>query len=394
MLPLEGITVVSVEQAVAAPFATRQLADLGARVIKVERPGAGDFARSYDDVVRGLSSHFVWLNRSKESLALDLKKEAAREVLDRLLEVGDVFVQNLAPGATGRLGFGTEVLRERHPSLILCDVSGYGATGPYRDKKAYDLLVQCEAGLVSVTGTPETPSKAGIAVADIAAGMYAYSSILAALFRRERTGEGAAIEVSLFEALAEWMGFPAYYAMYGDKEPPRSGASHSSIAPYGPFACADGEVVFLGIQNQREWEKFCEVVLGRPEVAGEERFHNNSRRVENREALEGKISTLFSLLSSEEAIDKLESAGIANARLRSVLDFLDHPQLRARDRWREVGSPSGPIHALLPPATMSGASPVMAPVPRVGEHTGKILSELGYDDISLARLRHEKVVGG
>ena len=394
MLPLEGITVVSVEQAVAAPFATRQLADLGARVIKVERTGSGDFARSYDDVVKGLSSHFVWLNRSKESLALDLKKEAASEVLNRLLERADVFVQNLAPGAAGRLGFGTEVLRERHPGLIVCDVSGYGATGPYRDKKAYDLLVQCEAGLVSVTGTPETPSKAGIAVADIAAGMYAYSSILAALFRRERTGEGAAIEVSLFEALAEWMGFPAYYAMYGEKVPPRSGASHSSIAPYGPFECADGEVVFLGIQNQREWEKFCEGVLGRPEVAGDERFHNNSRRVENREVLEGEISTVFNGLSSEQAIDKLESAGIANARLRSVLDFLDHPQLKARDRWREVGSPAGPLHALLPPATMSGAEPVMAPVPEVGEHTAKILSELGYDDASLARLRHEKVVGG
>ena len=394
MLPLEGITVVSVEQAVAAPFATRQLADLGARVIKVERTGSGDFARSYDDVVKGLSSHFVWLNRSKESLALDLKKEAASEVLNRLLERADIFVQNLAPGAAGRLGFGTEVLRERHPGLIVCDVSGYGATGPYRDKKAYDLLVQCEAGLVSVTGTPETPSKAGIAVADIAAGMYAYSSILAALFRRERTGEGAAIEVSLFEALAEWMGFPAYYAMYGEKEPPRSGSSHSSIAPYGPFECADGEVVFLGIQNQREWEKFCEEVLGRPEVAGDERFHNNSRRVENREVLEGEISTVFNGLSSEQAIDKLESAGIANARLRSVLDFLDHPQLKARDRWREVGSPAGPLHALLPPATMSGAEPVMAPVPEVGEHTAKILSELGYDDASLARLRHEKVVGG
>ena len=394
MLPLEGITVVSVEQAVAAPFATRQLADLGARVVKVERPGAGDFARSYDDVVEGLSSHFVWLNRSKESLALDLKQEAAREVLGRLLESADVFVQNLAPGATGRLGFGTEALRERYPRLIVCDVSGYGATGPYRDKKAYDLLVQCEAGLVSVTGTPETPSKVGIAVADIAAGMYAYSSILAALFRRERTGEGAAIEVSLFEALAEWMGFPAYYAMYGQKEPPRSGARHSSIAPYGPFSCADGEAVFLGIQNQREWETFCEVVLEHPEMAGDHRFENNSRRVENHEVLEGEISTVFGTLSSQEATEKLERAGIANARLRSVRDFLDHPQLKARDRWREVGSPAGALHALLPPATMSGASPVMAPIPEVGEHTDKILSELGYDDASVDELRREEAVGG
>jgi len=380
VLPLEGITVVSLEQAVAAPFATRQLADLGARVIKVERPGKGDFARSYDTRAKGLSSHFVWLNRSKESLTLDLKQVRAREVLNRLLERADVFVQNLAPGATGRLGFGTEALRERHPRLIVCDVSGYGATGPYRDRKAYDLLVQCEAGLVSVTGTPETPSKAGIAVADIAAGMYAYSTILAALFRRERTGEGAAIEVSLFEALAEWMGFPAYYAMYGDKEPARSGANHASIAPYGPFTCADGETVFLGIQNEREWEKFCEVVLERPELAEDARFSGNSDRLANREALDEEIEETFGRLEAERVIEKLEEAGIANARLRSVREFLDHPQLRARDRWREVGSPAGPIHALLPPAAISGAEAVMAPIPEVGEHTASILSELGYDE--------------
>src|ERR687890_1517171 len=284
-LPLDGVTVVSLEQAVAAPFATRQLADMGARVIKVERPGVGDFAPSYDAIVRGLSSHFVWINRSKESIALNLKQEAARNVLGSLLENADVFVQNLAPGATGRLGFGTEVLRERHPDLIVCDVSGYGASGPYRDKKAYDLLVQCEAALVSVTGTQDTPSKAGIAVADIAAGMYAYSGILAALFRRERTGEGAALEVSLFEALAEWMGFPAYYAMYGGKEPPRTGASHAAIAPYGPFECGDGEIIFLGIQNEREWERFCEAVLERPALANDERFTSNSERVENRDDL-------------------------------------------------------------------------------------------------------------
>jgi crotonobetainyl-CoA:carnitine CoA-transferase CaiB-like acyl-CoA transferase len=379
-LPLEGITVVSLEQAVAAPFATRQLADMGARVIKVERPGAGDFARSYDAVVQGLSSHFVWINRSKESIALNLKQESARDVLNSLLEDADVFVQNLAPGATGRLGFGTEALRERHPRLIVCDVSGYGASGPYRDKKAYDLLVQCEAAVVSVTGTQETPSKAGIAVADIAAGMYAYSGILAALFRRERTGKGAAIEVSLFEALAEWMGFPAYYAMYGEKEPPRSGASHASIAPYGPFACAGGEVVFLGIQNEREWEKFCEVVLERPELEGEERFSSNSDRLANRDALDEEIGRIFGHLTAEEVIEKLEEAGIANARLRSVREFLDHPQLRARDRWCEVESPAGPLHALLPPGLPADAEPVMAPIPEVGEHTAVILSELGYDE--------------
>jgi itaconate CoA-transferase len=379
-LPLEGITVVSLEQAVAAPFATRQLADMGARVIKVERPGAGDFARSYDTVVQGLSSHFVWINRSKESIALNLKQEAARDVLNSLLEDADVFVQNLAPGATGRLGFGTEALRERHPRLIVCDVSGYGASGPYRDKKAYDLLVQCEAAVVSVTGTQETPSKAGIAVADIAAGMYAYSAILAALFRRERTGEGAAIEVSLFEALAEWMGFPAYYAMYGEKEPPRSGASHASIAPYGPFACAGGEVVFLGIQNEREWEKFCEVVLERPELEGDERFSSNSDRLANRDALDEEIGRVFGHLTAEEVIEKLEEAGIANARLRSVREFLDHPQLRARGRWREVDSPAGPLHALLPPGLPTDAEPVMDAIPEVGEHTAAILSELGYDE--------------
>jgi itaconate CoA-transferase len=380
MLPLEGITVVSLEQAVAAPFATRQLADMGARVIKVERPETGDFARSYDTIVEGLSSHFVWINRSKESIALDLKQEKAREILNRLLEEADIFVQNLAPGATGRLGFGTDSLRERHPRLIVCDVSGYGASGPYRDKKAYDLLVQCEAALVSVTGTSDTPSKAGIAVADIAAGMYAYSGILAALFRRERTGEGAAIEVSLFEALAEWMGFPAYYAMYGEKEPPRSGASHSSIAPYGPFACAGGEVVFLGIQNEREWEKFCEAVLEREGLANDARFSSNSERLANREALDHEIERSFGHLAAEEVIEKLEEAGIANARLRSVREFLDHPQLRARDRWREVGSPVGPLHALLPPGLPTDVEPVMAPIPEVGQHTAAILTELGYDE--------------
>jgi crotonobetainyl-CoA:carnitine CoA-transferase CaiB-like acyl-CoA transferase len=392
MLPLEGITVVALEQAVAAPFATRQLADLGARVIKVERPGTGDFARSYDRIVQGLSSHFVWLNRSKESLTLDLKKEGAREVLERLISRADVFVQNLAPGAAGRLGFGADTLRERHSRLIVCGVSGYGSSGPYRDKKAYDLLVQCEAGLVSITGTEETPSKVGIAVADIAAGMHAYSGILAALFRRERTGEGASIEVSLFEALGEWMGFPLYYAMYGGEEPPRSGARHASIAPYGPFECEDGEQIFFGIQNEREWERFCEAVLGRPEMAGDELFDDNSRRVENREALEEEISAILEQLSSEEAIAKLDRAGIANARMRTVRDFIDHPQLEARDRWREVASPAGPLRALLPPAAMDGAEPVMAPIPGVGEHTGKILAELGYDDDAVAALRRSAAV--
>jgi itaconate CoA-transferase len=392
MLPLEGMTVVSLEQAVAAPFATRQLADLGARVVKVERPQVGDFARGYDRTVKGLSSHFVWLNRSKESLTLDLKQDGAKEVLHRLIERADVFVQNLAPGAAGRLGFCAETLRERHPSLIVCDVSGYGSSGPYRDKKAYDLLVQCEAGLVSITGTPETPSKVGVSIADIACGMYAYSGILAALLRRGRTGEGVALEVSLFEALGEWMGFPGYFTLYGGKEPPRTGASHAAIAPYGPFECGDGEQIFLGIQNEREWERFCEVVLGQPALAGDERFASNSERVENRDVLHGEIEGILKELSSEEAIERLDGAKIANARMRTVRNFLDHPQLEARDRWREVGSPVGPLRALLPPATIDGAEPVMAPIPSVGEHTGKILAELGYDDDAMATLRRSAAV--
>jgi itaconate CoA-transferase len=378
-LPLEGITVVALEQAVAAPFATRQLADLGARVIKVERPEVGDFARSYDETVNGLASHFVWLNRSKESLALDLKQDESKEVLHRLVARSDVFIQNLAPGAAGRLGFGAEDLREEHPHLVYCSVSGYGATGPYKDKKAYDLLVQCEAGLVSITGTLETPSKVGISAADIAAGMYAYSGILAALLRREKTGEGATLDISMLEALGEWMGFPAYFAGYGGEEPKRSGASHAAIAPYGPFECGDGEIVFLGIQNEREWEKFCEQVLESSRLADDARFASNSERVANREALHEEIESVFARLSEDEAIERLEEAGIANARLRTVRQFLDHPQLEARGCWREVESPAGPLWALLPPATPTGVEPVMDATPGVGEHTGEILGALDLE---------------
>jgi len=390
-LPLEGITVVALEQAVAAPFATRQLADLGARVVKIERPGTGDFARYYDETVGGMASHFVWLNRSKESLTLDLKKDGAGEVLGRLVGTADVFVQNLAPGAAERLGLGAARLREEHPRLVHCGISGYGEGGPYTEKKAYDLLVQCEAGLVSITGTEETPSKVGISVADIAAGMYAYSGILSALFRRERTGEGATLEVSMLEALGEWMGFPAYFAGYGGEEPKRSGASHAAIAPYGPFACADGQTVFLGIQNEREWKKFCEEVLRLDSMAEDERFRTNTKRVENAEDLHAEIVRVFSGLPSGEIIGRLEAAGVANARMRTVRQFLDHPQLEARDRWREFGSPAGPLRGLRPPATLEGTEPVMAPIPAVGEHTESILRELGYDEAGISSLKQNGV---
>jgi itaconate CoA-transferase len=390
MLPLEGITVVSLEQAVAAPFASRQLADLGARVIKVERPGMGDFARGYDITVNGLASHFVWLNRSKESLTLNVKNPEALEVLEQLLAEADVFIQNLAPGAAERLGLGADKLRERNPRLIVCSISGYGESGPYRGKKAYDLLVQCEAGLVSVTGTPETSSKVGISTADIAAGMYSFTGILTALYARERTGEGAYFEVSMLEALGEWMGYPAYYTAYGGEQPPRTGARHAAISPYGPFPVGDGTTVFLGLQNEREWVKFCEQVLERPELGEDQRFDSNSRRVENNEALEAEISEVFGDLSGEEVIGRLEDAGIANAHMRSVQEFVDHPQLEARKRWREVGSPAGRIRALIPPVTMEGAEPRMDPIPEVGEQTEDILRSLGYDAEAIEKLREEE----
>ncbi|MEU0561889.1 CaiB/BaiF CoA-transferase family protein [Dactylosporangium sp. NPDC006015] len=377
--PLEGITVVSLEQAVAAPFATRQLADLGARVIKVERPGSGDFARQYDETVRGMSSHFVWLNRSKESIGLDLKSEHGRRVIHALVDRADVFVQNLAPGAADRLGLGAAQLRARHPGLVHASISGYGAGGPYTEKKAYDLLVQCEAGLVSVTGTPEDPAKVGISVADIAAGMYTYTGVLTALIRKGRTGEGATLEISMLEALAEWMGFPMYYARYGGTPPVRSGASHAAIAPYGPFDCAGGERVFLGIQNEREWVVFCEKILGRPELATDERFATNSLRVAHSGALRAEIVRVFRDLAAAEVIDRLEDAGIANARLRDMAGLVEHEQLAARDRWRQVGSPVGPLMALVPPVTMDGHEPVMAPIPAPGEHTERILAELGLE---------------
>ena len=392
MLPLQGMTVVAVEQAVAAPFASRQLADLGARVIKVERPGAGDFARGYDTTVNGLSSHFVWLNRSKESLTLDLKRPEAADVLRRLVATADVFLHNLAPGAMGRLGFGSAPLRTRHPALVVCEISGYGTTGPYRDKKAYDLLVQSEAGLVSITGTPDTPSKVGISVADISAGMYAFSGILAALLRRARTGEGATLDVSLFDSLAEWMGFPAFYTGYGGTPPPRSGARNAVIAPYGPYTAGDGKVVYLGLQNEREWARFCEGVLDRPDLAIDKRFNSNSKRIAARDEMDAIITTAFSTLTAAEVIARLESAGIANARMNTVEEFLQHPQLAARDRWRSFGSPAGPLRAVLPPFNIEGLDTPMGPLPAVGEHTDAILGELGFSAGTVDEWRRSGIV--
>lgn len=383
--PLDGVTVVSLEQAVAAPFATRQLADLGARVIKVERPGTGDFARQYDTTVRGLSSHFVWLNRSKESIALDLKAPHGRDVLAALIDRADVLVQNLAPGAATRLGAGAKDVRARRPGLVHCSISGYGEAGPYSTKKAYDLLVQCESGVATTTGEREAPAKVGISIADIAAGMYAYSGILSALLLRERTGDGATLEVSMLEALGEWMGYPMYYAMYGGTPPPRTGLAHASIAPYGPYPCADEKQVFLGIQNEREWADFCMHVLEAPELADDPRFRTNPLRVANSESLDDLIGNALSVHKLADVVARLEAAGIANGLLRDLDGFVDHEQLQARDRWREVGSPVGPLRALLPPVTITGLEPVMTPVPDVGEHTGSILAELGMADVGPAR---------
>jgi len=390
MLPLKDITVVSLEQAVAAPFATRQLADLGARVIKIERPDGGDFARGYDTTVKGLSSYFVWLNRSKQSLTLDLKKAGGADVLARLVERADVFVQNLAPGAADRLGTTPADLCARHPRLIVCTVSGYGSSGPYAAKKAYDLLVQSEVGLISITGTEAHPVKAGISVADIAAGMYAYAGILTALLARASTGRGAVIDVSLFDALGEWMQPAAYYTGYGGSPPPRSGADHASIAPYGPFRAADGEEVYLGVQNAREWKNLCAEVLQRPELADDERFATNSARVRNRDALRDAIESAFAGLSAAHIIDRLESARIAYARMNSVEQYLAHPQLAGRRR--DIGSPAGLLVALVPPVRMSGVEPVMGDVPALGQHTDQVLGELGIDRDTIVRWRTEGVV--
>ena len=385
--PLDGVTELTLEHAVAAPFATRQLADLGARVIKIERPGEGDFARKYDQRVRGQASYFVWINRSKESLTLDVKHPEAKLIVDRLLAKADVLVQNLAPGAAARLGLSAQALRPKYPRLIVCDISGYGSDGPYRDKKAYDLLIQAEAGLLSVTGTPEQMARAGISVADIAAGMYAYSGILAALIQRGRTAEGSHIEVSLLEALAEWMGNPIYYGFDGAPQAPRSGAAHPSIYPYGPLATGDGKTVLLGLQNEREWLTFCRDVLQRPEVATDPRFDANSKRSDHRGELKALIEEIFRPLTAAQVIERLDAAGIGNAAVNSIADVWKHPQLAARGRWAEVGSPAGPIPALKPPADNDSFDCRFDPIPALGEHTDAILAELGYGAADIARLR-------
>jgi crotonobetainyl-CoA:carnitine CoA-transferase CaiB-like acyl-CoA transferase len=393
MRPLEGITVITLEHAIAAPFATRQLADLGARVIKIERPGVGDFARGYDERVHGLASHFVWTNRSKESLTLDVKHPEAQLILKRLIvESADIVVQNLAPGASARLGLSYAALSAEKPQIIVCDISGYGEDGPYRDKKAYDLLIQSESGFVSVTGTPEEPAKAGLSIADIAAGMYAYTNILAALIDRQKTGRGQHIDISMLESLVEWMSFPLYYAFDGAAPPSRAGASHATIYPYGPFPAGDGSTVMLGLQNEREWAAFCSSVLLDPALAQDDRYSTNSKRSAARAELRELIVSAFASLSAEQVVARLDSAQIANARVNTMHDVWDHPQLRARDRWRKVGTPAGNIPALLPPGSWEESVPRMDAVPALGQHTDAILGSLGYSKERIASLRAEKAI--
>jgi itaconate CoA-transferase len=387
MRPLDGITVVTLEHAIAAPFCTRQLADMGARVIKVERPGVGDFARAYDTRVHGLASHFVWTNRSKESLALDVKQAQAGVILDQLLAGADVLVQNLAPGAAARLGLSYAVLKERYPRLIVCDISGYGGDGPYRDKKAYDLLIQSESGFLSITGSPDEPAKAGCSIADIAAGMYAYSNILAALITRGKTGKGCHIDVSMLESMVEWMTYPLYYAIDGASPPPRTGAAHATIYPYGPFPAGDGKVVMLGLQNEREWGQFCSKVLLQPLLAFDPRFASNAARTGAREQLRAIIVDVFAQLTSSDVIARLEEASIANAQMNDMHDLWQHPQLKARRRWVEIDTPAGKIPALLPPGVPNTCTARMDPVPALGQHTDAILTHLGYDPAAIALLR-------
>ncbi|QRX83493.1 CaiB/BaiF CoA-transferase family protein [Glaciimonas sp. PAMC28666] len=392
MRPLDGITVITLEHAIAAPFCTRQLADLGARVIKIERPGVGDFARAYDERVHGLASHFVWTNRSKESLTLDVKHAESDNILMKLLETADVLVQNLAPGAAARIGLSYAALREKFPRLIVCDISGYGADGPYRDKKAYDLLIQSESGFLSVTGSPDEPAKAGCSIADIAAGSYAYSNILAALIQRGKTGLGCSIDVSMLESMVEWMSYPLYYAFDGAEPPPRAGASHATIYPYGPFTTGDGKTVMLGLQNEREWGLFCDKVLLQPDLTADPRFSSNSRRTAARQELRAIILDVFAPLTAEQVIVRLDAASIANAHMNDMHDLWRHPQLKARGRWVDVDTPAGKVPALLPPGVPNTYVPRMDAVPALGEHTDAILAELGYDAAAVASLHANNAI--
>ena len=391
-LPLEGITVVSLEHAIAAPFCTRQLADMGARVIKIERPGVGDFARKYDERTRGMASHFVWTNRSKESLTLDLKHADAGPVLEQLLSQADVLVQNLAPGAAARMGLSFDALHTKFPKLIVCDISGYGEGGPYETKKAYDLLIQSESGFVSVTGSADEPSKAGCSIADISAGSYAYSSILNALLLRHKTGLGSHLDVSMLESMVEWMSFPLYYAFEGAAPPPRAGASHATIYPYGPFPVGDGNTIMLGLQNEREWVIFCEKVIEQKALAIDPEFDNNTKRTANRARLRAVIVELFSKMTIAQVEQKLEEAQIANARVNEMKDVWAHPQLKARNRWTEVQSPVGLLPALLPPATNNQFDARMDPIPGIGEHTRAILKELAVPESTVAKLLADKAI--
>ncbi len=392
MRPLEGVTVVALEHVIAGPFCTRQLADLGARIIKIERPEVGDPARAYDERVHGMSSHFVWTNRSKESITLDLKQEEARTIVHKLLGTADVLLQNLAPGAAARMGFSYDQLKERYPRLIVCDISGYGADGPYRDKKAYDLLIQSESGLLSVTGTPETPSKAGCSIVDIASGMYAYTNILAALLQRGKTGTGCRIDISMLESMVEWMSFPLYYAYEGAPPPVRAGASHATIYPYGPFPAGDGKVVMLGLQNEREWAVFCDKVLEQPELKSDERFNTGPKRSAARAELYEIIVQALSGMAAEQVVQRLDQAQIGNARMNDMHEVWSHAQLHARRRQVEVDSPVGPIKAMLPPGVPDDFAPRMDPIPAIGQHTDAILAEIGYDPQAIAQLRERRVI--
>jgi itaconate CoA-transferase len=391
-LPLSGITVVSLEQAVAAPFAARQLADLGARVIKIERPTVGDFARDYDQTVKGLSAYFLWLNRSKESLTLDVKKDESKQILTKLIAKADVFIQNLAPGAAKRLGLGADELMKNNPRLIVCDISGYGDSGPYAHKKAYDLLIQSESGILSVTGTPEQPSKVGVSLSDIGTGLHAYSAILGALYQRERTGKGTRVEITMFEAMVEWMSHPLMYTHFGGKAPRRSGPDHAIIVPYGRFTAGDGKDLMFGIQNEREWASFCAKVLGKPEYATDPRYDNNSKRNAARTELIALITGVFSTMTAEQVVTKLDEAGIANARMNTPEEVWDHAQLKVRIRWREVDTPAGRIEALLPPVTNADFEARMDKVPDIGEHTDLVLCDIGYSAVEIAALRANGVV--